>query len=159
MAAAGRLYTVHRLWWVRRKGRRERWRRGGGRAVGLFVLPSASTWNGREKRSRVFLHSNGEGGGGGTSLALYDNQQSALKSHDQAVGGWAGAAKREGLCQLSDDVMIYFEEVMSGLCSEAWGVYSSSVAGWSWYSPLSHWYWMLFIYALLHFVFSCLIQT
>lgn len=25
----------------------------------------------------------------------------------------------EGLCQLGDDVMIYFEEVMSGFCSEA----------------------------------------
>lgn len=33
-------------------------------------------------------------------------------------------AKREGLCQLSDDVMIYFEEVMSALCSEAGRVYS-----------------------------------
>lgn len=32
----------------------------------------------------------------------------------------ADTAKREGLCQLGDDVMIYFEEVMSGLCSEAW---------------------------------------
>lgn len=32
----------------------------------------------------------------------------------------ADTAKREGLCQLRDDVMIYFEEVMSGLCSEAW---------------------------------------
>lgn len=32
----------------------------------------------------------------------------------------ADTAKREGLCQLSDDVMIYFEEVMSGFCSEAW---------------------------------------
>lgn len=32
-------------------------------------------------------------------------------------------AKREGLCQLSDDVMIYFEEVMSALCSEAGRVY------------------------------------
>lgn len=32
----------------------------------------------------------------------------------------ADTAQREGLCQLGDDVMIYFEEVMSGLCSEAW---------------------------------------
>jgi len=55
-------------------------------------------------------------------------------SHDHAEGGWglhlADPAEREGLCQLSDDVMIYFEEVMSGLCSEAGGVYSGSGAGW-----------------------------
>lgn len=31
----------------------------------------------------------------------------------------AATAERAGLCQLSHDVMIYFEEVMSGLCSEA----------------------------------------
>lgn len=48
-------------------------------------------------------------------------------------GGWglhtadpAERGVREGLCQLSDDVMIYFEEVMSGLCSEAGGVYGGT---------------------------------
>lgn len=47
-------------------------------------------------------------------------------SHDHAGRGWsshsADPPEQEGLCQLSDDVMIYFEEVMSGLCSEAGGV-------------------------------------
>lgn len=39
------------------------------------------------------------------------------------MGGWGGwvlhYADTVGLCQLGDDVMIYFEEVMSGFCSEA----------------------------------------
>lgn len=34
-------------------------------------------------------------------------------------GGGLHSVDTEGLCQLSDDVMIYFEEVMSGFCSEA----------------------------------------
>lgn len=48
-------------------------------------------------------------------------------SRDHTEGGWAlhsSDLELEGLCQLSNDVMIYFEEVMSGLCSEA-GVYSA----------------------------------
>lgn len=101
------------------------------------MLPSASTqqWErGEGERCRVFLHSTG-GEGGGTSLVLYENQQDprARVSHDHAEGGWSplgtDPAEREGLCQLSDDVMIYFEEVMSGLCSEAGGVYSGSLDG------------------------------
>lgn len=84
----------------------------------------------RGERCGVFLHSTRRGG---SSLALYANQQdpSAAKSHDHTRGGWglhsADPAERAGLCQLSDDVMIYFEEVMSGLCSERNGV---SLAGW-----------------------------
>lgn len=45
--------------------------------------------------------------------------------HMTRMGGWGGArgvmhsADTVGLCQLGDDVMIYFEEVMSGFCSEA----------------------------------------
>lgn len=35
------------------------------------------------------------------------------------TGGGLHSVDTEGLCQLSDDVMIYFEEVMSGFCSEA----------------------------------------
>lgn len=36
-------------------------------------------------------------------------------------GGRGGvhSADTVGLCQLGDDVMIYFEEVMSGFCSDA----------------------------------------
>lgn len=69
----------------------------------------------------------------GLPHAPYENQQDprACTSHDYTEGGWGplgtDPAEREGLCQLGDDVMIYFEEVMSGLCSEAGGVYSGSL--------------------------------
>ncbi|TNN84312.1 hypothetical protein EYF80_005305 [Liparis tanakae] len=84
----------------------------------------------REERCRVFLHSSG-GGGGGSSLAPYANKIPEHRCHMIALGeGWdlpsADPAEQEGLCQLSGDVMIYFEEMMSGLCSEAGGVYSGT---------------------------------
>lgn len=82
----------------------------------------------RGERCRVFLHSTG---GGGSSLALHANKIPEHRCHMITLGeGWdlpsADPAEQEGLCQLSGDVMIYFEEVMSGLCSEAGGVYSGT---------------------------------
>lgn len=110
-------------------GERERWR------VDLSCYHQHRQSR-REEACRVFLFgTGGGGGGGGTSLTSpYENQQCpiALMSHDhsECLGGgdglFANPAEREGLCQLSHDVMIYFEEVMSGLCSEAAGVYSHS---------------------------------
>lgn len=137
--------------WGRREGGREGWRWGGRREGGRVICASISINREQERGEKQGLppqQKEKEEGAGLPSPGMIINRvQSALKSHDQAVGGWAGAAKREGLCQLGDDVMIYFEEVMSGLCSEAGGVYSSSVAGCSWYSPLSQWYWMSFLLA------------
>lgn len=66
-------------------------------------------------------------GEGESSLARYANQQDPKPqmSHDLQSEGRVGrglsranTAKQEGLCQFSDDVIMYFEEVMSGLCSD-----------------------------------------
>lgn len=56
-------------------------------------------------------------------------------SRDHTEGGWALHStdlEWEGLCQLSNDVMIYFEEMMSGLCSEA-----SDYSGYRWIALIS----------------------
>lgn len=114
-------------------------REKGGREGRLFVLPSASAWAQRRKR--------GEGRDAGSSgkwewkeeeeevslpsLCMQINRIPEHRCHMTAAGGgWglhrADTAEWEGLCQLSDDVMIYFEEVMSGFCSEAGRAYSGT---------------------------------
>lgn len=62
MVAAGRLYTVHCLWWGRRKGRDVGKGKGGG---GLFMLPSAPT----QQRDR------GEGRDVGSSCTAQEKEE------------------------------------------------------------------------------------
>lgn len=87
MAAAGRLYAVHCLWWVRRTGR-ERCK-GKGRERGRIICASISriAVEGvrRRERCRLFRQIEEEGGEDESSLALYANQQDprAQMSHDR----------------------------------------------------------------------------
>lgn len=100
---------------MRRTGR-EGCKGEGGREGGLFLLPSAVEGDGdssgrlERKEERMSL----------PSLCMQINRIPEHRCHMTTRSlHCADTAKREGLCQLSDDVMIYFEEVMSGLCSEA----------------------------------------
>lgn len=86
-AAAGRLYAVHCLWWVRRTGR-ERCK-GKGRERGRIICASISRIAAegvrRRERCRLLQQIGEEGGEAESSLALYANQQDprAQMSHDR----------------------------------------------------------------------------
>lgn len=87
MAAAGRLYAVHCLWWVRRTGREGC--KGKGRERGRIICASISriAVEGVQtrERCRLFRQIGEEGGEDESSLALYANQQDprAQMSHDR----------------------------------------------------------------------------
>lgn len=86
-AAAGRLYAVHCLWWVRRTGR-ERCK-GKGRERRRIICASISRVAAeglqRRERCRLLRQIGEEGGEADSSLALYANQQDprAQMSHDR----------------------------------------------------------------------------
>lgn len=100
MVAAGWLYAVHCLWWVRRRGREGC--KGEGRESGRIICASisigANTAEGEgrwEKCRGLPVNRRGGGEGAESSLALYANQQDpkAQMSHDQDRGAEGGAAE------------------------------------------------------------------
>lgn len=89
MVAAGRLYAVHCLWWVRRSGQ-ERCRGKGRERVGRVYL----CFHQHRHEHRAEGENQAPGGEGESSLALYANQQDPKPqmSHDLQWEGRVGRA-------------------------------------------------------------------